>query len=84
MSSWKTCRCSPSRKPRLAYEAGGLRERLRRYHADVDCAFWQWNDIWLDPAFRAFDIRAECRRIEAPVLAMQGDDDPYGTLASDR
>jgi pimeloyl-ACP methyl ester carboxylesterase len=65
---------------RLAYEAGGLRERLRRYHADVDCAFWQWNDIWLDPAFRAFDIRAECRRIEAPILAMQGVDDPYGSL----
>lgn len=65
---------------RSAYEAGGLRERLDRYHADVDVAFWQWNDIWLDPAFRAFDIRAECRRIEAPVLAMQGIDDPYGTL----
>lgn len=65
---------------RVAYETGGLRDRLQRYHADVDCAFWQWNDIWLDPAFRAFDIRAECRRIEAPVLAMQGVEDPYGTL----
>jgi pimeloyl-ACP methyl ester carboxylesterase len=60
--------------------AGGLRERLARYHADVDVAFWQWNDIWLDPAFRAFDIRPECRRIDAPVLAIQGVDDPYGTL----
>lgn len=65
---------------RTAYEADGLRERLARHHADVDGAFWQWNDIWLDPAFRAFDIRAECRRIEAPVLAIQGEDDPYGTL----
>ena len=65
---------------RRAYEAGGLRERLARYHADVDGAFWQWNDIWLDPAFRAFDIRPECRRIAAPVLAIQGEDDPYGTL----
>ncbi|MBI5276267.1 MAG: alpha/beta hydrolase [Burkholderiales bacterium] len=65
---------------RAAYEAGDLRERLGKYHADVDCAFWQWNDIWLDPAFRAFDIRAECRRITAPVLAIQGEQDPYGTL----
>jgi pimeloyl-ACP methyl ester carboxylesterase len=65
---------------RQDYESGSLRERLRRYHDDVDCAFWQWNDIWLDPAFRAFDIRAECRRIRAPVLAIQGEDDPYGTL----
>jgi pimeloyl-ACP methyl ester carboxylesterase len=65
---------------RTAYESGDLRERLRRYHADVDGAFWQWNDIWLSPAFRAFDIRAECRRVQAPVLAIQGEDDPYGTL----
>jgi pimeloyl-ACP methyl ester carboxylesterase len=66
---------------RTAYESGDLRERLRRYHSDVDVAFWQWNDIWLNPAFRAFDIRAECRRIQAPLLAIQGEDDPYGTLA---
>ena len=65
---------------RKAYENGGLRERLQRYHSDVDCAFWQWNDIWLSPAFREFDIRLECRRIQAPVLAIQGEDDPYGTL----
>ncbi|HYF20947.1 MAG TPA: alpha/beta hydrolase [Ramlibacter sp.] len=66
---------------RDAYLQGGLRERLARYHQDVDCAFWQWNDAWLDPAFRAFDIRPDCRRITAPVLAIQGVDDPYGTLA---
>ena len=65
---------------RAAYQSGALRERLARYHADVDGAFWQWNDIWLNPAFRAFDIRPDCRRIEAPVLAIQGEDDPYGTL----
>lgn len=58
----------------------GLRERLARYHADVDNAFWQWNDVWLSEAFRAFDIRAECRRIQAPLLAIQGEDDEYGTL----
>jgi pimeloyl-ACP methyl ester carboxylesterase len=66
---------------REAYEAGGLRERLARYHKDVDGAFWQWNDIWLSQAFRdEFDIRPDCRAITAPVLAIQGLDDPYGTL----
>lgn len=65
---------------REAFLTGGLRERLGRFHADVDVAFWQWNDAWLDPAFRAFDIRPECRRITAPVLAVQGEDDAYGTL----
>jgi pimeloyl-ACP methyl ester carboxylesterase len=66
---------------RVAYQTGDLRERLKRYHADVDGAFWQWNDIWLSPEFRQFDIRADCRRITAPLLAIQGEDDPYGTLA---
>ena len=58
----------------------GLRERLARHHADVDGAFWQWNDVWLSPAFRSFDIRAECRAISAPLLLIQGLDDEYGTL----
>ncbi len=58
----------------------GLRQRLARYHADVDNAFWQWNDVWLSPAFRAFDIRPECRHIQAPLLTLQGEGDEYGTL----
>ena len=66
---------------RTAFASGDLRQRLTRYHAHVDCAFWQWNDIWLDPAFRDFDIRPNCRSITAPMLAIQGEDDPYGSLA---
>jgi pimeloyl-ACP methyl ester carboxylesterase len=65
---------------RTSFESGALRERLARFHADVDGAFWQWNDIWLHPAFRDFDIREDCKRIKAPVLAVQGVDDPYGSL----
>lgn len=64
---------------RDSYEAS-IRERLSRYHADVDVAFWQWNDIWLSAEFRDFDIRTDCRQIGAPVLAIQGCDDAYGTL----
>jgi pimeloyl-ACP methyl ester carboxylesterase len=66
---------------RHAYENEGLRARLARYHADVDVAFWQWNDVWLSPAFREFDIRSEIGAISAPLLAIQGHDDPYGTMA---
>lgn len=66
---------------RIAFENGDLRQRLARFHADVDGAFWQWNDLWLSAAFRSFDIRAECRHITAPVLALQGMDDIYGTMA---
>ena len=66
---------------RKAYEHGPLRQRLAPFHADVDCAFWQWNEVWLSQAFRAFDIRAELHSITAPLLAIQGEDDPYGTMA---
>ena len=69
---------------RVAYEASGgngnLRSRLARYHADVDCAFWQWNDVWLSDEFRNFDIRENCRQITAPLLAIQGFDDSYGSM----
>ncbi len=66
---------------RQAFEQGALRERLAAHHADVDCAFWQWNEVWLSPAFASFDIRDDLADIEAPLLAIQGVDDPYGSLA---
>lgn len=61
------------------YEQSDLRSRLGRYHRDVDVAFRGWNDAWLDPRFRAFDITQQVARIAVPVLALQGADDPYGT-----
>jgi pimeloyl-ACP methyl ester carboxylesterase len=66
---------------REAYETTDLRSRLARYHANVDNAFRGWNDAWLDPRFRDFDITAGLRRITVPILALQGADDPYGTEA---
>jgi pimeloyl-ACP methyl ester carboxylesterase len=61
------------------YETGGLRDRLARYHQDVDTAFWGWNGAWLNPDFRAFDITEFLPNIDVPILALQGADDPYGT-----
>ncbi|HWL89395.1 MAG TPA: alpha/beta hydrolase [Polyangiaceae bacterium] len=67
---------------RKAYEEGDLRERLRKHHGDnVDGAFWGWNRAWLDPDFRAWNIEGVLPNIEVPVLAIQGADDQYGTLA---
>ncbi len=68
-------------KAREAYANTDLKQRLGRYHADPDSAFRGWNDIWLDPAFRRWTIESELDRIECPVLAVQGLDDEYGTLA---
>jgi pimeloyl-ACP methyl ester carboxylesterase len=69
------------RAAREAYLGTDLRERLARHHEDVDSAFWGWNDIWLDPAFRDWNIEAELAHIHCPLLAIQGVDDEYGTLA---
>jgi pimeloyl-ACP methyl ester carboxylesterase len=68
-------------KARHAYESTELRARLARYHADVDSAFRGWNDVWLDPAFKAWNIEAELDAIGCPLLVVQGEDDEYGTLA---
>lgn len=69
------------REIKAEYETGTLRQRLARYHRDVDVAFRGWNDAWLDPRFRSFDITGVLPHIEVPVLALQGAADPYGTDA---
>jgi pimeloyl-ACP methyl ester carboxylesterase len=66
---------------RVAYLETDLRDKLARHHADVDSAFWGWNDVWLSEPFSHFDIRALLPRITCPVLAIQGRDDQYGTMA---
>lgn len=66
---------------RQDYLQGDLRQRLHRYHADVDSAFWGWNDIWLNPEFRQWSIKSDIPLITAPILAVQGIDDAYGTMA---
>ena len=66
---------------KVAYESTDLRARLARHHADVDDAFRGWNDVWLSPAFRAWNIEADLAGVRCPTLVVQGDEDPYGTLA---
>jgi len=68
-------------KARAAYRETDLRDKLARHHADVDSAFWGWNDVWLSEPFSHFDIHALLPRITCPVLAIQGYDDQYGTMA---
>ena len=65
---------------RDAYRTTRLRNRLGRYHADVDGAFLGWNDIWLSAAFREWNIEGYLPGITCPVLAIQGEDDEYGTM----
>ncbi len=65
---------------RLNYLKTDLRQRLAKYHDDPDSAFWGWNRIWLEPAFRAWSIQSEIKSIRCPLLAVMGLDDEYGSL----
>jgi pimeloyl-ACP methyl ester carboxylesterase len=62
------------------YEQGKLKEKLARWHKDVDNAFYGWNGAWLDPAFREWDISEYLSYVRVPVQIVQGADDQYGTM----
>jgi pimeloyl-ACP methyl ester carboxylesterase len=68
------------RETRDNYLRGELRERMSRYHDDVDAAFWGWCDVWLHRDFRAWNLEADAALVTASTLVIQGADDPYGTL----
>lgn len=65
---------------KVAYENTNLRQKLSRYHANVDSAFWGWSNIWLDPDFATWSIESDLSLITCPLLAIQGVNDEYGTL----
>ena len=66
---------------RRAFETTDLPDRLAKYHRDVRRTFYGWNDIWLDPEFRSWNIENCLSDIRCPILAIQGEDDEYGTMA---
>lgn len=70
------------RNAATAFESSDLATKLARYHRDARKTFHGWADVWLDPAFTAWDIRRDyLPKIRCPVLAIQGHDDEYGTMA---
>jgi pimeloyl-ACP methyl ester carboxylesterase len=70
------------RQARVAFETTDLRAKLQRLHGDnLDCAFWGWNNAWLDPDFMAWNIEEYLPKIGVPALVIQGRQDEYGTAA---
>jgi pimeloyl-ACP methyl ester carboxylesterase len=66
---------------KTAFATTSLPAKLARHHADAAATFYGWNDIWLDPRFRAWNIDEYASRVRVPVLLIQGDADEYGTTA---
>ena len=67
------------RRARKSFESGGLRDRLKPWHADVDGAFRSWNEPWLQPGMLQWDITEALGYIRVPILIVQGEDDQFGT-----
>jgi pimeloyl-ACP methyl ester carboxylesterase len=63
------------------FETTDLPHRLARYHRDARKSFYLWNDVWLDPAFLDWNIEQYLPGISCPVMAVQGYEDPYGSMA---
>lgn len=63
-----------------AFETSDLPQKLAKYHANVDLTFRGWNDIWLHPAFRTWNIEEFVPKVACPILVIQGEDDEYGTM----
>jgi pimeloyl-ACP methyl ester carboxylesterase len=68
------------RKARDAFETADLAQRLARYHRDARKTFYLWADAWLDPEFLQWNIEEYLPGISCPVLAIQGEDDEYGSM----
>jgi len=64
-----------------AFESTDLPQRLARHHRDPGGTFYGWNDIWLAPAFRSWNIERFLPAIRCPLLAIQGQEDEYGSMA---
>ena len=65
---------------KAVYETTDLKAKLKRWHSDVDNAFYGWNDAWLNPKFRDWDISEYLAYIRVPIAIVQGADDHYGTI----
>lgn len=64
-----------------AFADTDMATRMARFHDDPAATFAGWHDAWTHPDFRTWTIEHEVSRISVPVLAIQGNDDQYGTLA---
>ena len=65
-----------------AFKLGNLREKLAKHHGkNVDSTFWGWNEIWLAPEFKKWNIEKYLAKINIPSLVIQGSNDKYGTIA---
>jgi pimeloyl-ACP methyl ester carboxylesterase len=64
-----------------AWRTTAIREKLARFHDHVDSTFAGWHEIWTAPEFTAWNIEPYLPAIQCPVLAINGEQDEYGTMS---
>lgn len=64
-----------------AFETTDLKSRMAKFHRDPEHTFKGWNDAWLAPDFKNWNVGEVLDYIRVPILAIQGEDDQYATLA---
>ncbi|CUH64035.1 acetoin dehydrogenase E2 subunit dihydrolipoyllysine-residue acetyltransferase [Thalassovita gelatinovora] len=68
-------------KAKTVFETGELKQKMAKYHRDPENTFRGWNDSWLAPGFKSWNVGEVIDYLRIPVLAIQGRQDQYGTLA---
>jgi pimeloyl-ACP methyl ester carboxylesterase len=66
---------------REGFASTDMASRMGRYHRDPEGAFRGWADTWLNPEFSKWNVAEVIDYLRIPVLAIQGREDQYGTLA---
>ncbi len=66
---------------KVQFQTTDLPKKLTRHHRDAARTFWGWNNIWLHPDFRSWNIEEYLPRVTCPILVIQGLQDQYGTMA---
>ncbi len=64
-----------------AFESSDLPERLGKYHRDPRRTFYGWSEAWRSADFRRWNIEEFLPRVRCPLMAIQGVDDQYGSMA---
>lgn len=58
-----------------------FRKALEKYHGEkTENLFTGWSGLWTSVNFRDWNIFIDLKKIECPVLSLQGDRDEYGTI----
>jgi pimeloyl-ACP methyl ester carboxylesterase len=64
-----------------AFKTTDLPQKLAKHHRDPAKMFYGWYDVWMSGDFPKWNIESYLPGIQCPVMAIQGEDDVYGTMA---